>query len=75
MLLKYGCSAWALAISSQRIYQLQWRSLLCSIYAPLTIRELEEHEKEVPSHPSSDIQFFFWAGQLDSDDHYSVVNS
>ncbi len=49
--------------------------MLCSINATYLIGELEEYEKEVPSHPSSDIQFFFWAGQLDSDDHNPLVNS
>jgi hypothetical protein len=36
---------------------------------------LEEYEKEVPGASSSDIQFFFRAGQLDSDDHNPLVNS
>ncbi len=49
--------------------------MLCSINATCLIRELEDYEKEVPRHPSSDIQFCLWAGQLDSDDHNPLVNS
>ena len=49
--------------------------MLCSINATYAIGDLEQYEKEAPSHPSSDIQLLFRAGQLDSDDHYSLVNS
>lgn len=49
--------------------------MLCSINATYLIGELEEYEKEVPGASSSAIQFFFWTGQLDSDDHNPLVNS